>query len=240
MESAATTPQKDDGQQEAKDASSAANDELLSKKNPHERDDGILFDAETHTYTIAQDNNSPEAVVSVTELIGSFFNPFEADRVIQKNYDKWQRPSSSSPCKGKSPRQIKEQWDNERDLGTELHEHIETWFDQEEPDVVVDEAKHPEWERFLEFEKEYARGKIVPFRTEWRIWSGEHRLAGTIDLVSENVVAKGSSKTYSLYDWKRTKHPIEQNAYCFGKYGKGPLAGVPDTKYNIYRLQLSL
>ena len=37
-----------------------------------------------------------------------------------------------------------------------------------------------EWKHFQSFQNEC---KLVPYRSEWKIWSSEHKLAGTIDML---------------------------------------------------------
>ena len=67
------------------------------------------------------------------------------------------------------------------------------------------------------------------------LWSSEHKLGGSIDLVIKN-----SDNSLSLYDWKRAKDKISKDENNWGRYGEGPLSVLPDTKYNKYTMQLNL
>lgn len=76
---------------------------------------------------------------------------------------------------------------------------------------------------------------LVPYRTEWRIFSRRCNVAGSVDMVFYN------NKTHALdiYDWKRSKE-IKRNG--FGKYAIHPLLkneAIPDANYYKYSLQLA-
>ena len=59
---------------------------LLKQKNFHPLDSRIEFDENEHVYYI---DNVPYDI-SVTVFVKSFFEEFDTDDVIKKNYDKWQ------------------------------------------------------------------------------------------------------------------------------------------------------
>ena len=115
--------------------------------------------------------------------------------------------------------------------GTYLHEQIENFYLEQEYN------RTEEFHLFENFVNE--NNHIKPYRTEWRIFDEQYHIAGTIDLISENV------NGYEMYDWKRSKkvvnsfngQPIKNNQW---QKGVGQLSDTEDTSYNRYCLQQSL
>ena len=83
--------------------------ELLKSEHPHPRDDRILFDKRTHTYTIDGDSN----YVSVTTFNHSLFEKFDADKIIANMRRSKNWPNSR--YYGMSDSAIKSMWDKNRD-----------------------------------------------------------------------------------------------------------------------------
>ena len=81
----------------------------LKEKNPHERDNRILFDEPTHVYTIDGDSD----YMSVTTFNHALFEHFNADKIIKnmRNSKNW----ITSKYYGMSDHQIKALWDKNRD-----------------------------------------------------------------------------------------------------------------------------
>merc|ERR1712032_724863 len=100
-----------------------------------------------------------------------------------------------------SKQQIVASWEHARDLGTELHRDIEIYLNasaklekeflqrsigpahklenlESECDTSVERRD------FLAFLKFASERGWRPYRTEWRIWDAELRVAGTIDFVA--------------------------------------------------------
>jgi len=95
-----------------------------------------------------------------------------------------------------------------------------------------EDKKGDEWNYFLNFLKDTAWYR--PYRTEWRIYHEELKIAGSIDMVYEN-----DDGTLSIYDWKRAKDITRMNIYK--KYAVHEcLKNVPDTNFFHYSLQLNL
>ena len=98
----------------------------LKEKNPHPRDNRILFDEPTHTYTIDGDSD----YTSVTTFNHSLFENFDADKIIKnmKKSKNWQ----NSKYYGKTDEEIKDIWDKNRDeaasAGTKMHYDIECYY----------------------------------------------------------------------------------------------------------------
>jgi hypothetical protein len=105
-----------------------------------------------------------------------------------------------------------------------LHGHPELI----EPGVL----QTPEWRYFTTFWNE-AKEDLVPYRSEWEVWSEQHKLAGSIDM----VFYRKSDDSYVIYDWKRSKEIKMEND--FGT-GYGPVSHLPDSNYWHYTLQLNI
>jgi ATP-dependent exoDNAse (exonuclease V) beta subunit len=88
-----------------------------------------------------------------------------------------------------------------------------------------------EWKYFLQFIKDYPHFK--PYRTEWFIYDESVKLAGSIDMVYENL-----DGSIMIYDWKRSKEITRINN--FNKYATNPLiCQMPDSNFWHYALQLN-
>lgn len=175
-------------------------------------------------------------------MLYTYFEPFDADVVLEKYYERWQQnPYKKPEYYGKTQNEIKEIWKNDQEEGTRLHKAIELFYNNHaamEGDRRIPiryEKERVEWKQFLQFHQDHHHD-FSPFRTEMKVWSGPHKLAGMIDLVVRN-----NDGSFTLYDWKRSKHAIvsdkEKN---YRKYGSKPLGNVKDTKYYKYALQLNL
>ena len=147
----------------------------LENLNSHKRDSRITFNEEEHSYTIDDKNRA----ISVTQLIQKFFPKFD------KNY--WAERESNKT--GESKEEILNRWEElggkARDLGTELHNQIENYYNGTEYN------NSREFEKFINFHEKYISKNYNPFRTEWRVFDEKKLLAGSIDMVyqkSDNEV----------------------------------------------------
>ena len=198
----------------------------LDIKNAHPRDAHIKFDEPTHIYTIKGMDDTP---ISVTTLIESFFGSFNSDAVIDRMMasDNWPQ----SKYYGQTKEQIDQNWKDSGDessrLGNELHEAIDYFMNGElEPDQV---PITPEFLYFLQFYQDLIM--LNPgwklYRTEWRIFDRELKIAGSIDMVLIN-----SSGDLWLLDWKRSKKVSLQGS----TKAKRPISHLDDCKYNKYSI----
>jgi ATP-dependent exoDNAse (exonuclease V) beta subunit len=88
-----------------------------------------------------------------------------------------------------------------------------------------------EWTQFIAFVKAFPH--LKPYRTEWKIYDEDLKLAGSIDMVYEN-----GDGTISIYDWKRCKDITKTNG--FGKSAITEIINyIPDTNFWHYTLQLN-
>jgi len=229
--------------------------DVLKYKNPHERDARIVFDPVPHKYTIDGNVDPNAAYTSVTTWNHSHFEQFNADAVIAKMMasKNW---ATNVKYRGKTSDQIKAEWDLNRDqaasAGTEMHAAIELYYNrsaqpqqsqqpqQPQLDRGPEDPTTPEFDYFINFARTFGR-TLRPYRTEWTVFHEEARLSGSIDMVFENLDLETGEPTgtFSIYDWKRSKEIVRNNAY--NKWSTTPgLEHLPDTNYWHYCMQLNL
>ena len=204
----------------------------LSFKNKHPRDALIQFDEPTHVYTV---KGSSTGIVSCTKFLHEFFPHFDAAAIIRKMMasPKWRQ----SKYYGMTAKEIKKQWDDNgaaaSGAGTAMHLAIEQFLHGHPELIEPPVLQTPEWRYFMNFWSE-AKGDLVPYRSEWEVWSEEHKLAGSIDM----IFYRKSDDSYVIYDWKRSKEIKKTND--FGGKGFGPVAHLDDCNYWHYTLQLNV
>jgi len=187
--------------------------------NSHPRDASLHFDEPTHVYTIDGDNGYK----SVTTWIKSFFteSEFNADSVIQ-NMRKSSRWGPNNKYYGKTNDEIKDGWakigKEASELGTRMHLNIEYYYNDIPFTDGFTETK--EYQLFMEYAKDHFA--LVPFRTEWAVYSKKYRIAGTIDMVYNDP---NDSTKKIIVDWKRSK----DTNYVDKHY---------DLQLNVYRMIL--
>lgn len=197
--------------------------DLLSSKNHYERDERIQFSDSDHTYLIDKKNKA----VSVTELIGRYFPKFDKEFWANKESIKTGRPKN----------EILKKWDDlgkkARDLGTELHEQIENFYNSKEY------IRSKELDKFFKFHKNHIQDKYKPHRTEWRIFDEDKNLAGTVDMVYE----KENGELF-IFDWKRSKKIINSDGSIEKnnpfENGLNGLSHLPSSDYVKYCLQQNI
>ena len=197
--------------------------DLLSSKNHYERDERIQFSDSDHTYLIDKKNKA----VSVTELIGRYFPKFDKEFWANKESIKTGKPKN----------EILKKWDElgrkARDLGTELHEQIENFYNSKEY------IRSKELDKFFKFHKNHIQDKYKPHRTEWRIFDEDKNLAGTVDMVYE----KENGELF-IFDWKRSKKIINSDGSIEKnnpfENGLNGLSHLPSSDYVKYCLQQNI
>jgi hypothetical protein len=102
-------------------------------------------------------------------------------------------------------------------------------------------AEPPEFKYFLDFHQEFA-ATLKPYRTEWTVFHEEARIAGSIDMVYEEVIDDTFRETQPallIYDWKRCREITKTNAG--NKFASHEaIEHLPDTNYWHYALQLNI
>ncbi len=237
--------------------SSTYNIDFLKKNNTHARDQYISFYEPTHTYTILNDTKSK--YTSVTTLIHTLFEQFNADNIIQKMMlsKKW----SLNKYFGMSSQEIKNGWElnrvNAANMGTQLHYIIECFMNLGQfisnnsnsynlgqllqyyfaNPHCLDICKNNdfivdnEFNYFINFAQKFPN--LIPFRTEWTIYDEDLKLSGSIDMLFKDEHGK-----FHIYDWKRSKEIVKTKSWLqFSTSDK--ISHIPDTNYWHYCLQLN-
>jgi ATP-dependent exoDNAse (exonuclease V) beta subunit len=193
--------------------------------NKHIRDDYISFEPISHIYTVCD-----EKYTSVTTLIHKYFPKFNPDKII----DKMMKSSNWKDSKyfGMSKPEIKQIWEQNgtqsATKGTDLHDIIEKYYLNNKEHTTLTDDKC--FSQFLQFDNESG---LNVYRTEWRIFSDDHKVAGSIDIIFEGT-KPGSVK---LYDWKRCSNLKKDNIYEKGYF---PIDHIPNCNYEHYTLQLNI
>ena len=179
----------------------------------------LKFDEKEHKYTVGD-----RILQSVTEFIGDFFAPFNAEEIAEKL-------SKLPKNKGKTKDDFLEEWKGRSEHGTRVHNAIENytngsgWFSMSYEDIL----KYHEAVRFLDTRW----GDFVKEEAELKLFDLDYGLAGTIDRVEYHP-----DNTISLIDWK-TNNKIHMIGFQ-GQKAKKPLEDLDDCSYNKYMLQLNI
>lgn len=203
----------------------------LSFINRHPRDAFIQFDEPTHVYTV---KGSSKGVISCTKFLHDYFPHFDPDTVIKKMMSSPKWPQNK--YFGQTAEEIKKGWNDNgasaSGAGTAMHLAIEQFL-HGHPELIDPEVlTTTEWRYFQDFWKDVS-DDLVPYRSEWEVWSEEHKLAGSIDM----IFYRKSDDSYVIYDWKRSKEIKKENPF---ETGYGPVAHLPNANYWHYTLQLNV
>lgn len=200
-----------------------------------ERDQYIQFDEAQHRYCV----DGHGEMQSVSSVVARFFKKFDAEY--------W----SLRKCNGdiEAAARLRDEWDSKgclaSQVGTYLHKQIEDYLNGKRDIEMLCNTCYTgcylqvhdtiditrEWTFFKAFHSVVG---YTPFRTEWRVYDTDARIAGTIDLV-----CSCPDGTYEIYDWKRSNkiYPDEVNRFASGING---LEHLTDTAYSHYCLQQNL
>jgi hypothetical protein len=237
----------------------------LATKNPHPRDAHIHFDEGPHKYTIQGINGiTPETeFTSVTTSVHQHFEHFDAKKIIDammRNTKKWNDPIANAKYYGKTAEEIEEMWkkagQDAAAKGTAMHYKIECFYND-----IVDESAPESLEivYFKNFHNEFVACEeptLRPYRTEWTVFHEEAQIAGSIDMVYEDLSASRAPQqggiqrsinrcgaetppSLAIYDWKRCREITKTNrANKFATHSA--IEHLPDTNYWHYALQLNI
>lgn len=178
----------------------------------------VHFDSDNHTYSI----EGLRVRFSVTELVASFFEKFNADIITRKIV---------SGCKpdseywGMTVDDIKIKWEQDRHLGTLMHEKIHKFYlegeDMRDQDKVGDL-----FPIFYQYRKDW---ELI--YSEFIIIDKSGSVAGTIDALFRTPDGK-----IVLVDWKRSKNI----SFHSPRMGKSICAHLPNCNGIHYSLQLNM
>lgn len=198
-------------------------DEVI-KKLEYFNDDNFKFDEPSHTYTYLKDE-----YISSTTYIKRFIKEFDSDKYSKKIAER----------EGKTQEEVLAGWDEIRDyacdLGTEVHEYIEEYYNNDCKDIDYNFNFEESPERVEKFHKifESRLHKLEPIGSEIRVFHKKYKLAGTIDQLYyyKNSVILG--------DWKTNKKVRTDKDFAF-EYLLYPFSRYKDNEINKYSLQISL
>lgn len=210
----------------------------LEDMYPCKRDDGVEFHPfPDHTYFVPE---LKQTLISVTTIVSLFFEPFNAQRVIECMMRARTWPSNK--YNGQTAEEIQATWaTNGREAserGTRLHAAIECYYNHGDMTSFSDMLPTSEYAHFQRyvadevFSRNALNDPVIPYRTEWTVYDETANIGGTIDMVYKNV----SDSTYTLVDWKRCKQ-INKNA---NRRGKGIMSSYYDCNFTKYSLQLQM
>lgn len=178
-----------------------------------------------HKYT-SNVNNKVITYTSVTELVGKYFNEFDALTVATRVAKK----------RAVTVESVIKDWDVKRTTactyGTRVHEIIEDTINGLQPRHVASNAVESTTFKYVINAANTLRDNFTVIGTEYKIFDHRLRLAGTIDLLLK------FNDTYIILDWKTGKEIGDENRY--NEFGLGPLQPIADTTKNHYALQLSI
>ena len=116
-------------------------------------------------------------------------------------------------------------------LGTGVHEAVEFHYNG----LGHEMRSTTEFGYFLDFHREWVMPRgLIPYRTEWRVFDEQLKLAGTIDMLYRN----GDGSGFTIVDWKRSKKISKSSP--FGKGTDMYTAHLDDCNFNTYSMQLYL
>ena len=180
----------------------------------------IFLEESTHTYNLI---NSKIIFNSVTEFIGTFFEPFHEIEVAKKLI-------KMTKYSNKTVEDILDEWKGRRDRGTLVHKQIENFLVNKKETHQINDQKTKQGIDFLIKRCIKNDNHLFP---EVRICSENLKLAGTIDLLIYNKI----KKKFSIIDWK-TNVEIKKTGYKKGI--NHPALVIDDCSFNKYSLQLSI
>ena len=189
----------------------------------HPRDTRIRFISDTHTYVI----DEKQEFESVTTVIKSFFDPFNADRIIEQM--QVSKHYVYSPYFAMNKEKILSVWEEKKQIGKDLHQYIDDFYKRNAAPPLLLEYKT----LFHRFHHQEIENHLRPVRTEWSIFDEDHQIAGTVDALFQRI----HTGEYILVDWKCISGLKFTNSF---RSGKGCLSHLPDCNMIHYSLQLNL
>ena len=200
---------------------------MLADTNPHSRDSRIDLEPTHHRYYV----DGQAGYLSVTAWNKRHFAPFDATTIIARMRagKNW----AESEYFGLSDLEIKKLWKDRgrvaSEKGTELHDQIECYFNNQE---AVPPPGSKEYGYFQDFWA-VAKKNLTPYRTEWVVFDESIQVAGAIDMIFQDKAG-----AFHMYDWKRTKPIVRAASWGFAKLAC--LRHIPDTNFWHYALQLNV
>jgi len=184
-------------------------------------DSKISLIEETHQYVL--ETNPELDFQSVTTVVGSFFEPFDAVKIATNLCD------THPKYRYKRPEQLINEWKMASDYGTQVHKEIEQCIREKR------ESSEPKAASALEWLDKYYINTDVDILTEVIVYSEELEIAGSIDILAYHK----DKDVYEIIDWKTSKQ-IKKVSFN-RKMGNHPVtSNIMDCNFNHYALQLSM
>jgi hypothetical protein len=253
---------------------------FLKNLNSHERDAYIEFFEIGHKYSIhlpkkqdqdedqvQKESKEPTNYTSVTTWIHSHFPHFDSDKIIKKMLES-KNYREGHKYWGMSPKEIKQKWSNDAQLGTNLHARIEHFMNDHAASIFFKtfDISHKKLlqqyyfslannENAKEGESSEPKEGESSEPKEWQYFL--QFVNDTPDLVPyrtewmifhEDIHIAGSidmvyvnTKTgkLAIYDWKRCLDITPENPFRQFAHAEC-IATMPDNKFWHYALQLNL
>lgn len=207
----------------------------LSTENANERDHHICFEEERHKYFVRGQDN----YISCTTAIHHEFPEFNGDAIARAmvrkpdfstRYPAYSHLMDDDDDDESKIVKLKAAWDKNRDecsaLGTKMHRDIELTYNE----VPVSNSS-PEFKLFLDYMNQKNALGWRPYRTEWIVYSDDHQICGSIDMLFVDADSK-----YYIRDWKRSK----EIRFKSRERGRAMLSHLHNCNYHHYSLQLSI
>jgi len=174
-----------------------------------------------HDYILNEDGSKQIFTKSVTDIIESHFKQFDAD-LISKSLVKY-----VPKYQGMDPYELQQEWERKKNHGTKVHTQLENYVLSNRVPSLKKAKVGAEW--FKNNCKKYGE----EYYPEVKVFSEEHKIGGTIDLLIYNQEKDGCY----IFDWKTSSSDI------FKSKGSGiteVTSELKDCKFTIFELQLSM
>jgi len=178
----------------------------------------VILNHDTHVYT---NTETGETYTSVTTFIGKYKKPFDKD--------KWSKYVAQRD--GLSQEEVLDKWSNitttAQNRGTNVHLIMENY--------IKEKKIEKGYEEFVDSFIKKTNGIILPdskILSEELLYSHEHKLAGTADLIVEN------KNIFYVMDFKTNKKFNYTNKY--NEYFFEPIDYLPQCEFTTYTIQLSI
>jgi ATP-dependent exoDNAse (exonuclease V) beta subunit len=187
--------------------------EIIKKIKDHNTKHNFSFNEKYHIYTILNGTR----LESVTTKLKKFF-PFDAKKISKK----------VAEIRGISQEEVLLEWKKTADTGTKIHLLAEKFCKGETlTKEELERIKHA-----VMFFKHNPHLEILG--TEVSVFSKEHKIAGTVDLIVKN---KQNDKIY-LLDYKTCKKEIKKEEHF--ENALGVLSDFANNKFYNYSMQVSI
>jgi ATP-dependent exoDNAse (exonuclease V) beta subunit len=178
----------------------------------------VILNHDTHVYT---NTETGETYTSVTTFIGKYKKPFDKD--------KWSKYVAQRD--GLSQEEVLDKWSNitttAQNRGTNVHLIMENY--------IKEKKIEKGYEEFVDSFIKKTNGIILPdskILSEELLYSHDHKLAGTADLIVEN------KNIFHVMDFKTNKKFNYTNKY--NEYFFEPIDYLPQCEFTTYTIQLSI